>query len=228
MKPRLLLLLVGLVMVAAAAVAVGCSEDTLNSGSQDIDMTFTPRPSGAGRFDSASFVINKIQALPADPVEAALYGTERITFRFEPFTANLVLEAPRTYSKISLSAGSYNVTLIEFRPPALVDEGVPPPPYAQCIDGIATIKAQSAPNIPNQFLFRSPQDNLSGLAFTLSPGQTNLALTVNVPGLIAGYQAAFTCQYEACPGCPVDPAPRLTAFSTPAFRAALLANVTIE
>jgi len=185
MRPRFLLLLSGVVLVAAA-VAVGCSEDPLSGGSQNIRMTYTPSPSGSGRFDSASFVINRIQALPADPAEAALFGVgERITFRFEPYTANLVLETPSNYSDISLSAGTYNVTLIEFTPLALVDTNLAPPPYAACIDGISTIDAQSVtPDVPVA-LFRSPLDDLSGLTFTLSQGQTSLALTVNVPGLIA-------------------------------------------
>jgi len=229
MRPRFLLLLSGVALVAAAAVAVGCSEDPLSGGSQNIGMTYTPSPSGAGRFDDARFVINRIQALPADPAEAALFGNQRITFRFEPYTADLVLQTPSNYSNISLSAGTYNVTLIEFTPLSLVDTNLAPPPYAACIDGISTIDAQSVPpdDIPVA-LFQSPTDDLSGLAFTLSQGQTSLALTVNVPGLIAGYQAAFTCQYVACPGCPVNPSPKLTAFNNATFRAALLANVTIE
>ena len=78
------------------------------------------------------------------------------------------------------------------------------------------------------FTLRTPQDDLSALAFTLSPGQTHLALTVNVPGLIAGYESAFTCQLVPCPGCPVDPRSVLTAFNTATFKAALLANVSIH
>jgi hypothetical protein len=228
MRSSFLLGLSGLALASAAAVAVGCSHDTLNSGSQNLSMTYLPSPSGAGRFDSATFVINKIQALPADPAEAALFGTERLSFRFDPFTANLTLEAPVPFSNISLSVGTYNITLIEFTPPAMIDNNLAPPPYAECIDGIATINRQSAPGIPQVFQFKNPPDNLSGMSFTLSPGQTSLALTVNVPGLIAGYEAAFTCQYVPCTGCPVDPRPTLTSFSTAAFRAALLANITIK
>jgi hypothetical protein len=229
MRPSSLLIFSGLVLAVAAAVAVGCSQDTLNSGSQNININYTPSPAGSGRFDSASFVINRIQALPADPAEAALFGTERLTFRFEPYTANLVLETPQNYANISLSAGTYVVTLIEFTPLALVDTDLPPPPYAACIDGIATIDAQSVtPNLPEVFQFKNPPTDLSGLTFTLSPGQTSLALKVNVPGLIAGYEASFTCQYVPCTGCPFSPRPKLTAFSSSTFRAALLANVTIE
>ena len=228
MRSSFLPALSGLVLASAVAMAVGCSQDTLNSGSQHLNMTYTPSPSGSGRFDSASIKINKLQALPADPAEAALFGTERIIFRFDPFTANLVLDTPGAYSNIALSSGTYNVTLIEFTPPSLVDTNLAPPPYAACMDGIATINRQSAPGIPQVFLFKSPPDNLSGMTFTISPGQTSFALTVNVPGLIAGYQASFTCQYVPCTGCPVDPSPTLTTFSSPAFRAVLLANITIK
>jgi len=228
MRSSFLPALSGLVLASAVAMAVGCSQDTLNSGSQHLNMTYTPSPSGSGRFDSASIKINKLQALPADPAEAALFGTERIIFRFDPFTANLVLDTPVTYSDIALSVGTYRVTLIEFAPPALIDTNLAPPPYASCIDGIATINAQSAPGIPRTFLFNSPPDNLSGMTFTLSPGQTSLALTVNVPGLIAGYEASFTCAFVPCTGCPVDPKPTLTTFDTQTFKAALLANITIK
>jgi len=233
MRSSFLHVLSGLVLASVVVMAGGCNQDTLNSGSQNINMAYTPSPSGAGRFDRASFFFNRIQALPADPAEAALYGTERILFQFDPFKAELTLTAPVTFSNISLSTGAYNVTLIEFTPPALVDTDLAPPPYASCIDGIATIDAQSVkppygPVVPATFLFRIPQDNLSGMSFALSPGQTNLALNVNVPGLIQGYQDSFTCQYVPCPGCPVNPKPTLTAFNNATFKAALLANITIE
>jgi hypothetical protein len=218
----------GLVLASLAIMAAGCSQDTLNSGSQNLSMTYTPSPSGAGRFDVASFSINRIQSLPADPDEAALFGTERLLFRFSPFEANLTLATPVPYSNIALSTGGYNVTLIEFTPPSLVDNNLAPPPYASCVDGIDQFNAQSAGGLPPVFLFTPATNDLSGLDFTVSPGQNNLAVTINVPGLIAGYEAAFTCQYVPCPGCPVDPRPTLTAFDTAAFRLALLANITIE
>ena len=228
MRSRSFHVLSGLALVSATLLT-GCKQDTLSSGSQNLNMTYTPDPSGAGRFDTGTFKINKIEALPADPELAALYGAERLIFRFTPFEANLTAVAPVTYSNIALSTGTYIVTRIEFTPPALSDNNLAPPPYAACIDGLAVIDAQSTtPNLPEKFLFTSPPSDLTGLSFSLGPGQTNLALTVNVPGLIAGYQAAFTCQMVACPGCPVDPKPTLTSFNTPSFRAALLANITIK
>ena len=42
------------------------------------------------------------------------------------------------------------------------------------------------------------------------PGQTTLGIKVNVPGLIAGYESAFTCQL----GCGPGGGPCLTAFNT--------------
>jgi hypothetical protein len=228
MRSGFLLVLSGLVLVSAAAVATGCSEDPLNSGSQTLNMTYTPSPSGSGRFDTAAFDINLILALPADPEEAALYGTERLRLRFTPFPANLTLVAPVTYSNIALSAGTYNVTSLQVTAPALVDDNIAPPPYAECIDAREVINRSSAPGVPAAFIFTSPQDDLSALTFTVHPGQTSLALTIDVPGLIEGYENAFTCQLQPCPGCPIDPRAVLTAFNTPAFRAALLANISIR
>jgi hypothetical protein len=185
---------------------------------------YTPSPTGPGRFDIASFNINRIQALPADPQQAALYGSESLLFRFLPFTANLVVQTPVPYASIALSSGTYNVTRIDFTPPALVDTNLAPPPYANCADGVAVIDGQSAPGIPAVFQFNNPPS----LSFTVQPGQTSLALTVDVPGLIAGYEASFTCTYVPCPGCPVDPKPTMTAFDENAFRAVLLANISLQ
>ena len=215
-------LIVGL-LASAAVMAPGCSSNTLSSSSQDLNMTYTPSPSGSGRFDTASFIVNGIQALPADPQQAALYGTERLLFRFSPFTANLTLDTPVPYSNIALAAGTYNVTRIDFSPLALVDDNVSTTP-ATCIDGIAVLDGSQPPGIPSFFQFNNPPS----LTFTIQPGQTSLALTVNVPGLIAGYEASYTCTFFACPGCPVDPRPTLTAFDENAFRAALLANITLK
>ena len=186
-------------------------------------MTYTPSPSGSGRFETATFIVSRIQALPADPQQAALYGTERLLFRFSPFTANLTLDTPVPYSNIALAAGTYNVTRIDFSPLALVDDNVSTTP-ATCIDGIAVLDGSQPPGIPSFFQFNNPPS----LTFTIQPGQTSLALTVNVPGLIAGYEASYTCTFLACPGCPVDPRPTLTAFDENAFRAALLANITLK
>jgi hypothetical protein len=69
-------------------------------------------------------------------------------------------------------------------------------------------------------VFTDPQS----LTFTIRPGQTKLALTVNVPGLIAGYESSYTCQL----GCGPAGSPCLTAFNEATFRAALLANLTLE
>jgi hypothetical protein len=216
--------LIAVLLASAAVMAPGCSNDSLSSSSQALNMTYTPSPSGSGRFETATFIVSRIQALPADPEQAALYGNERLLFRFLPFTANLVLETPVPYSDIALAAGTYNVTRIDYTPLALVDQNLPPPPYATCTDGVAVIDGQSAPGIPTVFQFNNPPS----LTFTIQPGQTSLALTVDVPGLIAGYEAAFTCTYVDCPGCPVDPRPTMTAFDANTFRAALLANITLK
>jgi hypothetical protein len=81
------------------------------------------------------------------------------------------------------------------------------------------------PNIADvlTFVFPNPADTPANLTFTLRPGQTKLAIKVNVPGLIAGYESAFTCQ----PNCFLNFS-CLTAFSVPNFKAALLANISIE
>ncbi len=234
MKAGFVHVLSAVVLASVAVLVPGCSQDTLESGSQNLNMAYTPSPPGAGRFDSASFTFEKIEALPADPDEAALYGVERILFSFSPFVADLTTDTAVTYSNIALSPGTYNVTLIKITPPALVDEEVlpPPPPGANCLDWVSTFDAQSPvppfPEVPSSFTFKTPNDNLSGLSFTVQPGQTRLSLKVNVPGLIGGYEQAFSSGCRLCTNCNVDSRSTLTTFNTPAYRAAVLANITLE
>jgi hypothetical protein len=213
------------VVLASATVAVtGCNHDTLRSGSEDLNVTYLPSPSGAGRYETAAFSINKIQFLPADPATAAIYGTERLQFRFDFFTADLTKTEEVSFTNIVLAAGTYRVTLIEFTRLSLKDSNVAPNPQT-CIEGVAVLDgSQPQGQVPAKFAFNDPPDNLSDLIFTIRPGQTKLQLTVNVPGLIAGYESAYTCQL----GCGSGGTPCLTAFNQAAFKAALLANVTFE
>ena len=211
----------GLSVIALIAVAAtSCSHNTLRGSSQDLNVTYTPNPVGTGRYESASVLINKLQLLPADPATAALYGTQSLLVRFEPFNAKLTETQDVAFSHIALSAGSYRVSLIEFAPLVLIDEDVSTTP-ASCIEGIAVIDGtRPVGQVPQTIAFTDPPS----LAFTIAPGQTKLALTVNVPGLIAGYEAAYTCQL----GCGFGGGPCLTAYNDATFRAALLANVTLE
>lgn len=225
MKSSDLRLLCGLVVLASLCVlAPGCSHETISGGSQNLNMTYTPSPVGAGRFERAEFIINRLQALPADPAEAALFGTERLLFRFNPFTADLELTTDVPYSNITLSGGTYVITRVEFSPLALVDTDVSTDPMAPCIDRIAVLDGSKPAGIPSNFVLLNPPS----LTFTVQPGQTHLALTVDVPGLIADYEAAYTCQVITGPTCPTVPCPTLTAFSQTAYTNALLANITIK
>ena len=241
MRSSFLHVLSGMVLASVAVLAAACNHDTLSSGSQNLSMTYTPSPPGVGRFDSVEslFFVNKIQALPADPEQRKLYFdppnglNDRILFRFSPFQAKLALTAPVPYSQIALSAGTYDVTLIEFTPLVLVDPNLAPPPFVSCIDGISAFDAQSGnPGaVPETFVFNAlgtPPDDLSGLNFTIQTGQTGLSLAVDIPGLIAAYQAAFEPGCVRCQNCALDPRSTLTTFDTEAFRTALLTNITIE
>ena len=66
--------------------------------------------------------------------------------------------------------------------------------------------------------------NPPGMTFTINPGQTVLPIKINVPGLITGYENAFTCQL----GCGPGGTPCLTGFDQAAFRSAVLANVSFQ
>jgi hypothetical protein len=209
------------ILLALVAVATpGCSHDTLNSASQDLTVTFTPDPAGAGRYERAPFIINKIEVLPADPETAALYGTKTLRLRNNEFTAQLTATQDLEMAHISLGTGTYKVTLLEIGPPGLVDENVSATP-ATCIEGIEVIDGSRPPGqVPSTFSFV----NSPSLTFTIRPGQTKLAMAVNIPGLIAGYESSYTCQSN----CGGSGSPCLTAFDATAFRAVVLANLAFE
>ena len=208
-----------IILASVAVAATGCSHNTLSSASQALSVTFTPSPAGAGRYTKAPFIINKIEVLPADPATAALYDTLRLRIPGTPFTAQLTDTQDFEFAQIALGTGTYRVTSIEIGPPGLVDENVSPP-FATCIEGVEVIDGSQPPGVPSTFVFTDPQS----LTFTIRPGQTKLALTVNVPGLIAGYESSYTCQL----GCGPGGSPCLTAFNEANFRAVVLANLALE
>jgi len=217
---------VSLILATSVAIAiVGCSHDTLGSGTQALQVLYNPSPSGPGRFERGPFTIQKLEAVPTDPAAGQIFDSENNTMilRFEGFDSSdgcdLAATAPVKFSNIALREGEYQITLFRITPPALVDEDVSPNP-ATCIDGVAAVNAQSVPGAPADFSFvNEPQ-----FKFTIRPGQTILNIKVNVPGLVAGYESAFTCQL----GCGPGGAPCLTAFNAATFKAAVLANVTFE
>jgi hypothetical protein len=208
-----------MVMTAAAVVTVGCSHDTLGSGTQELAVLFNPSPSGIGRFERGSFDIIKLEALPVDPNSAAIFGTDRLTFRFDRFQAVLTNTGTTLFSTIGLAEGTYRVTLFQMSMPSLVDTNVSTTP-ATCSEGVATVDVSSAPGVPAIVNFADEPS----LTFTVHPGQSTLLLTLDVPGFVDDYLASFTCQF----GCGPGGAPCFTAFSTPAFKNAVVANLTIQ
>jgi hypothetical protein len=207
------------VLTAVACATLGCSHNTLGSGTSALTVNFTPAPPGLGRYERGSFDIQTILGLPINPATGVIFDTDVLVFNFDNFHADLTSTAPVQYSKIALSEGNYRVTTFRITPPSLVDTDVSATP-ATCIDGVAVVDKSSTPGVPASFEFTDAPE----LAFTVHPGQTTLSIKVNVPGLIAGYESAFTCQV----GCGAGGTNCLTAFSEPTFRAAVLANVSIE
>jgi len=204
---------------------VGCSHDTLGSGTHALQVVYNPNPTGTGRYERGPFTILKLEVLPTDPATGQIFDplTDTMILRFTNFDAedgcDLSKTSPVLYSTIALPEGEYQVTLFKITPPALVDENVSPNP-ATCMEGVSAVNSQSIGGTPADFSYiNEPQ-----FRFTIRPGQTTLSITVNVPGLIAGYESAFTCQL----GCGSGGAPCLTAFNTATFNAAVLANVKFE
>jgi hypothetical protein len=205
--------------ILAVGAGVGCSHEPIGSGAQGLAVTVRPAPSGIGRYESASMIINRIVIAPTDPNTAALYGTAGLTLKFTPFTADLATTQDLVYTNIALGTGTYRVKTIEITPLVLVDQNLPPVP-ASCLEGIAVIDGQRPSGIPASFTFTDPPS----LAFTVQPGQTTIPLNVDIPGLIQGYESSYTCT----PGCGPGGTPCLTAFNANTFRAAFLANASFD
>ena len=209
-----------IVLASLAVAAAGCNHDTLGGASQDLIVTVTPSATGVGRYESASFIINNLQVLPADTTTASLYGDKHIRIRRDAYTADLTATQDAEFSHVALSTGNYRVSLLDIAAPVLIDQNVSATP-ANCIEGIEVIDGTKPVGaVPASFTFI----NKPSLDFTIRPGQKKLALTVNVPGLIAGYESSYTCQL----GCGGGGTPCLTAFSVASFEAVVLANVTLE
>jgi hypothetical protein len=214
------------ILSASTAVAlVACSHETLDSGTEGITVTYTPDPTGTGRYERGPFGIGRVTVFPTDPAAVEILDpvTDTLILRFDNFGqtegCDLIATSPVLFSKVALPQGDYEVSTFRITTPALVDTDVPANP-ATCIEGVAVLNSGSAPGVPSSVEFtNAPEFN-----FTIHPGQTSLAIKVNVPGLIAGYESAFTCQL----GCGPGGGPCLTAFNVATYRAAILANVSFE
>jgi hypothetical protein len=212
------------VILAAAFASTGCDSNTATSGTAGLSVRYNPSPSGAGRFeggtnDFANMIIFKITFEPVDPELVPLLGGEALSMRFSDYNANLASAEPLEYAAIAVPPGTYRITELTFRPPQLQDgEATAAAPV--CIERIASIPSgPAASQVPVQMTL----DANDGYVFSVSPNQTKLDIRVDVPALLAAYQAAFTCQ-DSCGGGNAC----LTAFDEAAFRAAFLAHVTIQ
>lgn len=218
---------VSVIVLASVAIATtGCSHDTLSSGTQDLSVVYTPSPAGAGRWDTAKFAMQKIQVVPTDPADPEIFRDEALLFTFDVVPADLTQGNAAAFAHVALAAGNYRVKNIWFTPPNLFDvQGSIP---SSCADYFQTIDRLSSstvttPPVPSQFKFPDsefPGDPPSPI-FTVHPGQTTLSLSVNVPGLIAGYESSFK-------NCVETPTPHPTVFDAANFRAVLMANVRFE
>jgi hypothetical protein len=208
----------GIVALAIVALLPSCSNSDISSGTEGLTVKFVPSPSGAGRFERATYGIAAIRILPNDPATLAIYGTKQLNLRFDPYEADLTSTEPSTFSRIALATGSYRVTRIVFNNPSLVDTNVSSTP-ATCIEGVAAVPSGPAGGqVPPQVEFVNP----AGLEFTVSPGQSVVSLTVDVPRLISEFQAEFTCVSDCGGGQPC-----LVGFDVDAYRATLLNTISI-
>ena len=211
--------------------APACDHESLSGGTQTVTFSITPGPTGIGRYTSATWIVRKIRVLPADPSTAALYSPNQLLTFFSTLDVNLAATQGQTISTIALAPGNYVVSYLEVTPLVLLDEDLSPNP-ATCIEGIGVVDGTepSRPNPnppPARIPILSPVLTFTNppYAFTVAAGQTtNLNMTVDVPGLIAGYESAFTCTL----GCGPGGTPCLTAVNESTYRSAILANVSFE
>jgi len=209
------------VAVATVGVAFGlpsCSHDTLTSSTAGLAVTFVPSPSGTGRFEQASMGLNGVNFVPTDPALAALTPGNSLTLGVG-ITANLTVSQETTLGRVALAPGTYKVTKMTIVPPSLVDEEASNSTGA-CITKIVSVPSFPAQaQVPDSYVF----DESDGYQFTVRSGQTKLNLKVDVPAMINGFLASFTCQDDCGGGTPC-----LTTYDSDHFRAVLRNTVSIE
>src|SRR5262245_24938040 len=222
MTSRMIRLLAAGAIGAASLVSVGCGSDPVETSTASFSLRFVPSPSGAGRFgdaqnDSAVFNILSISFRPVDPELDALLGPQPYPMFFSVYNADLARTDPDEAARMALVPGTHKITAMEYRPPRFeVPDASQAAPV--CIDRIAAIP--SGGGFPP---FKYTLDENDGLGFTVSPGQTHVDMVVDVPGLIAAYSAAFTCNDNCGFGVSC-----LTAYDSDAGRAAFVEHFSFQ
>lgn len=206
-----------LCLVAGLLGVSGCSHDTLQSATVGLAVTYTPSVTGTGRYEHGTFGIFNIRVVPADPARRALIPSNLSLNA--TMNIDLTSTATKSFTQVALTPGLYNVVAISFNPPVLTDDNPPAVP-ATCIEGVAVVPSDPA---TSQVPFSIDYSEADGFTVDVQPGKTTIDFRVDVPALIAGYEAAFTCQ-ASCNGGGAC----LTAFDTNAFRTALRNVVTIQ
>ena len=222
MTSRMTLFLAAGAIGAASLASVGCSSDPVGSSTTSLSLRFVTSPSGAGRFgdapeDEAIINIRSVDFRPTDPTLDALLGAQAYQMFFGVYDGDLKRTDPDEVSGMALQPGTYKITALEYRPPRFTDAGASQA-APNCIDRIAAIPSGAA--IPD---FTYTLDESFGLTFTVNPGQTQLDMTFDVPGLIAAYSAAFTCTENCGNGISC-----LTAFDPEAGRAAIADHLSFQ
>jgi hypothetical protein len=225
-------------VVVVASIALGtsaCKHTKLDSGVQGLAVVFKPDPTPMDRlnppgvFEQGKFDIVKFQALPVDPEAAAIYGGASLILKLDRVTEDLT-KGTVPFSEIALPAGTYRVTRLEITHPNFIDENIPQPvptDPAHCMAGVTAVNAENV-GASQRVVFGDPPDGGGEhITFTVSPGQSSMAITLNVPAFTKAYEAAFTCQVgcgtnDPNNNCLVPP------FNEAAFKANVLANLTIQ
>jgi len=217
MRSKLFAGIGGLSVAAGMLVASGCSHDTLKSSTVGLTVKYTQSPSGAGRYDTAAYGVSEIRLVPADPVRRSLLSGNNFSLNAQ-INADLTASGTTTFSQVALSPGLYNIVGVTYTTPVLKDNVLPETPTT-CIEGVSNVPSgPAAAQVP----FAISLNESDGLQLNVQPGNSVIEVRADVPALISGYEAAFTCQ-PSCDGL----GPCLTAFDQSAFRTTLLSSIAI-
>ena len=208
----------GLCVVAGLLGVSGCSHDTLKTATVGLAITYTPSVTGTGRYEHGTFGITDVRLVPADPARRSLIDPNNLSLN-ATMNIDLTSTATASLTHVALTPGVYNVVSITFNPPVLTDDNPPAVP-ATCLEGVAVLPGPPLVPPPLPPITFGEAD---GYTIDVVPGKTTIDFRVDVPALIAGYEAAFTCQ----PSCNGDGA-CVTAFDQNAFRTVLRNVVTIQ
>ncbi len=191
------------ILVAATLLIAGCpGTDVLELSVSSLDPQLTVANSASSRYDTATFTLNQITAVPVDPATQAALGVP-LSLMQNPVTVDLN-GSGNDLPMVSLNSGSYRIESIVISNILLRDDNPPTMPVS-CIDGLVDPGVDANLGTADDFsLVPDPRAVTQPLSYAFedfavdgiaSVGSAGGALTVTLDAqaFIASFEASINC-----------------------------------